>query len=144
MAGLVPAIHALLAAFEDVDARDKRGHDGIYCFSSLPDLIRQSMRHLSMDHRVKPGGDERGSRSPAAILRRAHALLRQPRDELVNAHRFDRVFGGRLSDAIQNVGSMVLRIWVINQRTIVASMRGSPILIVSNPTCELPRKNCFI
>jgi hypothetical protein len=28
MAGLVPAIHALLAASaEDVDARDKRGHD---------------------------------------------------------------------------------------------------------------------
>jgi hypothetical protein len=25
--------------------------------SSLPDLIRQSMRRLSMDHRVKPGGD---------------------------------------------------------------------------------------
>jgi hypothetical protein len=24
----------------------------------LPDLIRQSMRRLSMDHRVKPGGDE--------------------------------------------------------------------------------------
>jgi hypothetical protein len=29
--------------------------------SSLPDLIRQSMRQLSMDHRVKPGGDEEGS-----------------------------------------------------------------------------------
>jgi hypothetical protein len=30
MAGLVPAIHALLRrkAAEDVDARDKRGHDG--------------------------------------------------------------------------------------------------------------------
>jgi hypothetical protein len=29
MAGLVPAIHALLvAATKDVDARDKRGHDG--------------------------------------------------------------------------------------------------------------------
>jgi hypothetical protein len=28
MAGLVPAIHVLLAAFEkDVDARDNRGHD---------------------------------------------------------------------------------------------------------------------
>jgi hypothetical protein len=26
--------------------------------ASLPDLIRQSMRHLSMDHRVKPGGDD--------------------------------------------------------------------------------------
>ena len=25
---------------------------------SLPDLIRQSMRRFSMDHRVKPGGDE--------------------------------------------------------------------------------------
>jgi hypothetical protein len=29
MAGLVPAIHALmLARKKDVDARDKRGHDG--------------------------------------------------------------------------------------------------------------------
>jgi glycyl-tRNA synthetase beta chain len=28
MAGLVPAIHALAAAKKDVDARDKRGHDG--------------------------------------------------------------------------------------------------------------------
>ena len=29
MAGLVPAIHVfLVAAPEDVDARDKRGHDG--------------------------------------------------------------------------------------------------------------------
>jgi len=27
MAGLVPAIHALLAAKKDVDARDERGHD---------------------------------------------------------------------------------------------------------------------
>jgi hypothetical protein len=28
MAGLVPAIHVFGAAKEDVDARDKRGHDG--------------------------------------------------------------------------------------------------------------------
>jgi hypothetical protein len=28
MAGLVPAIHALLDAKKDVDARDRRGHDG--------------------------------------------------------------------------------------------------------------------
>jgi len=28
MAGLVPAIHVLLPGSEDVDARDKRGHDG--------------------------------------------------------------------------------------------------------------------
>jgi hypothetical protein len=34
MAGLVPAIHALLAAPpEDVDARDKRGHDAEGLFS---------------------------------------------------------------------------------------------------------------
>jgi hypothetical protein len=26
--------------------------------SSLPGLTRQSIRRLSMDHRVKPGGDE--------------------------------------------------------------------------------------
>jgi hypothetical protein len=28
MAGLVPAIHVLIEATKDVDARDKRGHDG--------------------------------------------------------------------------------------------------------------------
>jgi hypothetical protein len=28
MAGLVPAIHVVLPAKEDVDARAKRGHDG--------------------------------------------------------------------------------------------------------------------
>jgi hypothetical protein len=28
MAGLVPAIHALLAMKQDVDARHKAGHDG--------------------------------------------------------------------------------------------------------------------
>jgi hypothetical protein len=28
MAGLVPAIHVLAARKEDVDARDKPGHDG--------------------------------------------------------------------------------------------------------------------
>jgi hypothetical protein len=31
MAGLVPAIHAFLVeAKKDVDARDERGHDGVY------------------------------------------------------------------------------------------------------------------
>jgi len=28
MAGLVPAIHVLAAVKKDLDARDKRGHDG--------------------------------------------------------------------------------------------------------------------
>ena len=37
MAGLVPAIHALLAAgCEDVGARDKPGHDAEGCFQALP------------------------------------------------------------------------------------------------------------
>jgi hypothetical protein len=37
-------------------------------FSSLPDLIRQSMAPCRcMDHRVKPGGDEVGSR-PATMI----------------------------------------------------------------------------
>jgi hypothetical protein len=30
MAGLAPAIHALLRGDKDVDARDKRGHDEFY------------------------------------------------------------------------------------------------------------------
>jgi len=29
MAGLVPAIHVLISKKQDVDARDKRGHDEI-------------------------------------------------------------------------------------------------------------------
>jgi len=28
MAGLVPAIHVLVSVKKDVDARDRRGHDG--------------------------------------------------------------------------------------------------------------------
>lgn len=32
MAGLVPAIHALARSKEDVDARDKREHDGVFLF----------------------------------------------------------------------------------------------------------------
>jgi len=31
MAGLDPAIHVFVAAKQDVDARDKRGHDGVCC-----------------------------------------------------------------------------------------------------------------
>jgi len=42
--------------------------------SSLPDLIRQSMRHLSMDHRVKPGGDER-RRVMAGLVPAIHVFL---------------------------------------------------------------------
>jgi hypothetical protein len=38
----------------DSDANASRERDR----SSLPDLIRQSMRRLNMDHRIKPGGDE--------------------------------------------------------------------------------------
>jgi hypothetical protein len=34
MAGLVPAIHVFLAVAEDVDARDKPGHDD--CLKSRP------------------------------------------------------------------------------------------------------------
>jgi len=33
IAGLVPAIHAFLAAKQDVDGRDKRGHDEGAVFS---------------------------------------------------------------------------------------------------------------
>jgi hypothetical protein len=36
MAGLVPAIHVLRADEQDVDARDKRGHDAADKRGSLP------------------------------------------------------------------------------------------------------------
>jgi hypothetical protein len=41
MAGLVPAIHALLAEWpqEDVDARDKRGHDEGRLIQSARDTL---------------------------------------------------------------------------------------------------------
>jgi len=41
MAGLVPAIHALLLKLskKDVDARDKRGHDGGEAIRSLPSPV---------------------------------------------------------------------------------------------------------
>jgi hypothetical protein len=31
MAGFVSAIHAFLGGFQDVDARDKPGHDEFFC-----------------------------------------------------------------------------------------------------------------
>jgi hypothetical protein len=40
---------------------------------SLPDLIRQSMRRLRMDHRVKPGSDEDAERASAHPLVAAKA-----------------------------------------------------------------------
>jgi hypothetical protein len=49
MAGLVPAIHVLLAARnkKDVDARHKAGHDGC--------CLRESGKHV--DGRDEPGHD---------------------------------------------------------------------------------------
>jgi hypothetical protein len=43
MAGLVPAIHVFAAAKEDVDGRDKRGHDD--CWWRTRSLIRNHMRN---------------------------------------------------------------------------------------------------
>jgi len=43
-------------------------HPGYAC------LIRQSMRQVSMDHRVKPGGDESGTVMPALVAG-IHVLL---------------------------------------------------------------------
>jgi hypothetical protein len=44
MAGLVPAIHVFHGKKQDVDASDKRGHDGLHyspsSFSALPWAIR--------------------------------------------------------------------------------------------------------
>jgi len=37
MAGLVPAIHALPRRTQDVDARDKPGHDGFFECSNVID-----------------------------------------------------------------------------------------------------------
>ncbi len=36
MAGLVPAIHVFLSSIQDVDARDKRGHDDFGWFGGQP------------------------------------------------------------------------------------------------------------
>jgi hypothetical protein len=47
MAGLVPAIHVfLLAPHQDVDARDKRGHDGHHCSWSFT-FSRPALTHSS-------------------------------------------------------------------------------------------------
>ncbi len=35
MPGLVPGIHVFLATLQDVDGRDKPGHDGRHPFASL-------------------------------------------------------------------------------------------------------------
>ena len=60
-----------------------------FFLSSLPDLIRQSMRtkssigsadklsepHVSMDHRVKPGGDEVFAKTRARIASRERVFM---------------------------------------------------------------------
>ena len=52
MAGLVPAIHALLKCSQDVDARHKAGHDEFnsnarFCWLHLNPTIRMSSAHAS-------------------------------------------------------------------------------------------------
>ncbi len=48
---------------------------------SLPDLIRQSMWRLSMDHRVKPGGDDdKVTASCPHLLRASTSCLRGSKD----------------------------------------------------------------
>jgi hypothetical protein len=57
MAGLVPAIHALLAArlLRDVDARDKRGHDGTESVSALSRLPLPTKSLHGGQHRDRDG-----------------------------------------------------------------------------------------
>jgi hypothetical protein len=43
MAGLVPAIHVVLAA-KDVDARHKAGHDGVSCQAEKPSSVLAAFR----------------------------------------------------------------------------------------------------
>ncbi|MBN8967772.1 MAG: glycine--tRNA ligase subunit beta [Rhizobiales bacterium] len=52
MAGLVPAIHALVAEKKDVDARDKRGHDGIGndLLSFFADRLKVQLREQGARH----------------------------------------------------------------------------------------------
>jgi hypothetical protein len=52
MAGLVPAIHAFIVArLQGVDARDKRGHDGLRCCARKSDMprIRFDFGSLTLD-----------------------------------------------------------------------------------------------
>jgi glycyl-tRNA synthetase beta chain len=52
MAGLVPAIHALAESKKDVDARDKRGHDGIGAdlLSFFADRLKVQLREQGARH----------------------------------------------------------------------------------------------
>jgi hypothetical protein len=47
MAGLVPAIHAF-GRCKDVDARDKRGHDGNYVHSGFTPANFTTLPHFSV------------------------------------------------------------------------------------------------
>jgi hypothetical protein len=63
MAGLDPAIHVFHRRRQDVDARHEAGHDGVKCFviAGLDPAIHgtaPNIRPVSMDRRVKPGGDD--------------------------------------------------------------------------------------
>jgi hypothetical protein len=70
-------IHSATPCRRNRDRRDKPGDDT----RSLPDLIRQSMRRFSMDHRVKPGGDsEEGGPSCPHLLRASTSCLGGSKD----------------------------------------------------------------
>jgi hypothetical protein len=53
MPGLVPGIHVLLSCFEDMDGRDKPGHDGS-TFSSTHRLPLWRVRHFSRGKNACP------------------------------------------------------------------------------------------
>jgi hypothetical protein len=57
MAGLVPAIHVFLAeAAEDVDARDKPGHDGAHIEIFIPLSVSAPLIRLESEQPFKTRG----------------------------------------------------------------------------------------
>jgi hypothetical protein len=57
MAGLVPAIYVLVVSKEDVDARDKPGHDGEHMTIMSPHQIRKFRMLLQIIHHEATAGD---------------------------------------------------------------------------------------
>ena len=54
MAGLVPAIHVFAQTKEDVDARDKRGHDGLLGYNLISPRLTLSPSRASTDLGARP------------------------------------------------------------------------------------------
>jgi hypothetical protein len=123
MAGLVPAIHALLCGTKDVDARDKRGHDGEGLGASQLEIALVSLRRdgfdLDFDTRTGKRLDDQkcGRRVMITHHSRAYAeilvqdrLVRDIDGELYNVFKSHVGRGENYTDALEDHLDLLQRV----------------------------------